>query len=293
VAVAVPTLSPLGKSVVRPYYSTFSQRYNIPSKNMSFSPHSERRPFQTIVAESPPSINDSFATIHRLSVVFLLSSRPALRIRTFLSRITHGIVSQHPVVNNESTFNNIQEEMHRDTSEKWTLLQAHYGPNPYWTPLEQANQEPIGATCQTLFAFNRNIGSEYVLAVVRRPDSDYPLVLHAGTTTVREAAETADPHLKTLITSITWGESQDNIGDLPFSSILAKRKSHPKGLIINAGEGMSFNFLGITFYSSCLAHSLASPQKISRKPPVNLSQYLLISYPLSWTWRWNQCSHFF
>jgi len=155
------------------------------------------------------------------------------------------------VVNIEWTFNYIQQEIHKDTPEHWVLLQGHYGPNPYWTPLEPANQDLIGATCQTLYAFNRNVGSEYILAVVRKPDSDYPLVMYAGTTTVREAVETAEPHLKTLITSITWAESQEDIGDLPFSSILARRESHPSGLIINtgepisAGEGTSLNLSGI------------------------------------------------
>jgi hypothetical protein len=162
------------------------------------------------------------------------------------------------VVSIESTFNDIQQEIHKVTPEHWILLQGHYGPNPYWTSLEPADPRLIGATCQTLYAFNRNIGSEYVLAAVRKPDSDYPLVVYAGTTTVREAVETADPHLKTLITSITWAESQEDIGDLPFSSILAKRKSHPSGLIINTGEpisaseGMSLSLSGVYLYSSCL-----------------------------------------
>ena len=58
------------------------------------------------------------------------------------------------------------------------LLQATYGPKPYWT---KANPEvSIGDTCQTLYAVDIGNSMGYTLALVRRCDRDYPILLGMG-----------------------------------------------------------------------------------------------------------------
>jgi len=55
------------------------------------------------------------------------------------------------------------------------LLQVTYGPKPYWT--KASPEVSIGDTCQTLYAVDTGNSVGYTLALVRRCDRDYPILL--------------------------------------------------------------------------------------------------------------------
>jgi hypothetical protein len=55
------------------------------------------------------------------------------------------------------------------------MLQANYGPWPYWTVADL--KSTIAATCRTLYAVNIEGGIQYLLAVLRTPQADCPLAI--------------------------------------------------------------------------------------------------------------------
>jgi len=79
------------------------------------------------------------------------------------------------VVDYASTFGDVTTELATNRQRRWTVLEANYGPWPYW---RRANLDSaIGAICQTIYAIDEETITRYVLGVVRNSEADIPLII--------------------------------------------------------------------------------------------------------------------
>jgi hypothetical protein len=80
------------------------------------------------------------------------------------------------VINRSSTFQNVLDEVKKvHPSGQWRMLQADYGPWPYWAEAELSST--ITSTCRTLYVVDTGGNLQYFLAVVRTSQDDYPLAI--------------------------------------------------------------------------------------------------------------------
>jgi hypothetical protein len=97
-------------------------------------------------------------------------------ISQFVRFFEHSSERRHntiTAIHSATTFKDIQLVLEEAERGQWSILQTVFGAVPYWrAPTSESSH--IGANCQTLYAVD---SSEYVLAVVRGPHSDYPIAL--------------------------------------------------------------------------------------------------------------------
>jgi hypothetical protein len=79
------------------------------------------------------------------------------------------------VINQSSTFKDVLGEITKLKPGQWSMLQANYGPWPYWTVADL--NSTIAVTCRTLYAVNIGGGVKYLLAVLRTLQADFPLAI--------------------------------------------------------------------------------------------------------------------
>jgi hypothetical protein len=78
------------------------------------------------------------------------------------------------VAREDSTFEDVKNDLVDAGIPEVTFLQSHYGPKPFWT--EAKLESMIGASCQTLYAI-RGRGVRYILALMRSSEADYPIAI--------------------------------------------------------------------------------------------------------------------
>jgi hypothetical protein len=59
----------------------------------------------------------------------------------------------------------------------WTLLKTIYGPSPYWTRVDRHSSLKVEDTCRILYAVTDEMAHPPVLALVRKPNEDYPVAI--------------------------------------------------------------------------------------------------------------------
>ncbi|KIM24271.1 hypothetical protein M408DRAFT_331810 [Serendipita vermifera MAFF 305830] len=104
------------------------------------------------------------------------------------------------------------------------ILEAIYGPNPYWR--ESVPKNLIVPTCQNLFAIAIKHPQRYTLAVIQTALSDYPLAIfdspHSPIMTISTAIEAAQPSLVGRIKSISYCSTQGEVGNFEYQYEKAK-----------------------------------------------------------------------
>ncbi|KIM30290.1 hypothetical protein M408DRAFT_328325 [Serendipita vermifera MAFF 305830] len=79
-------------------------------------------------------------------------------------------------VNERSTFGDVLGEISTlDPTLEFVVLQAFWGPTPYWTEANPGTL--IEPTCQMLYTIAKQRNTRYIIGVVRTSSSDYPIVL--------------------------------------------------------------------------------------------------------------------
>ncbi|KIM25730.1 hypothetical protein M408DRAFT_206864 [Serendipita vermifera MAFF 305830] len=132
---------------------------------------------------------------------------------------------------------------------KVILLQAVYGPKPYWR--ESIPEDLIGPICQNMFAVALKGPQRYTLGIVQTATSDYPLAIfdspHGPATTILKAVEAAQPSLVGIIKELTYYSTPGDVGSFEYQYEEARfleSSTFPTVFCIATDEGMSrFIFL--------------------------------------------------
>lgn len=106
--------------------------------------------------------------------------RAALDNRRAVQVVIYGrtrTLDSHRIwVNERSTFGDVLGEISTlDPTLEFVVLQAFWGPTPYWTEANPGTL--IEPTCQMLYTIAKQRNTRYIIGVVRTSSSDYPIVL--------------------------------------------------------------------------------------------------------------------
>jgi hypothetical protein len=148
----------------------------------SLSPNpSSLSPLSDYEAPIPPfqDAESSFMKRRHVQVVLLDEApkeRTTKRVCSYLFLTMRAEAYGYLVLDRNSTFKDIENALGLG---QWAILKANYGPVPYWSNARR--QDTIEQTTQTLYAVRILSQAKqplnYILGVVRKADSDYPLAI--------------------------------------------------------------------------------------------------------------------